>query len=62
MKTAAQTERSALTSEAELFVSMINTSLVHVCNFFFYLYKDQDSNLYKLDSLIKKCDIGISVV
>lgn len=61
MKTAAQTERSALTSEAELFVSMINTSLVHVCNFF-YLYKDQDSNLYKLDSLIKKCDISISVV
>lgn len=30
-----QTEHAALTSEAGLFVPTINTSLVHVCNFFF---------------------------
>jgi len=28
---------------------------------FFHLYKDEDSHLYKQDSLSKKCDISISV-
>ena len=62
VKKTVQTEHAALTSEAGLFVPTINTSLVHVCNFFFHLYKDRDSNLYKQDSLSKKCDISISVV
>lgn len=30
--------------------------------FFFCLHKDWDSNLYKQDSLSKKCAISISVV
>lgn len=35
VKNPVQTEHAALTREAGLFVPAINTSLVHVCNFFF---------------------------
>lgn len=34
-----QSMRCILSSKSELFVSTINTSQVHVCNFFLYLYK-----------------------